>query len=439
MTRKYIPLRAVLFGVLGIAASALTISVNDLLERGGTCPADYSKCPQKTLPSGFCCPAGQQCLALAGNTTLLCCPDDSGCTTIVPISCELSLQDADKYPEATIKTTALHGILGHCGDGTCCPFGYSCSADGSICQLDANQNAKPLQSSLSPTPASTSAASTSTKSEASSSATGNTAGGGQSSGASAGVTPVSPEATDSPKKGTPAAVIAGASVAAVLVVLALAFVAFLFFKRRHRKKEDEMANLKLTRSTSSFGNIISNPIMTENSTWRTDFARKSPEGTRAGSMFSKRSSTTMIGSGNAGYGPSTPSPARTRDNGAQAAVRIPPIRNMARQSSIAYGYGGPGTSPYGNTADNRYDARDHGTAPYPQTPPPQGREPSSMSINVFADPQTVGNTPQNTKSKRFSHMTTFSDMLRSADLGGFSHGEPFVPPSANASPASRRW
>lgn len=437
MTRKRIPLRAVLLlDLLGVTVSASAISANRLFGRADTCPANFSRCQPETLPPDFCCPPGQQCMALAGNTTLVCCPVEDGCTIIRPISCQISLQDGDKHPTALIKTTALNGVLGHCGSGTCCPFGYSC-ADNGICKLDADQDAKPSQSSVPPTSTSPPATSTGTIPEASASETRSAAGAGHHDGSGAGASTVTPVTTDNPKKGTSPAVIAGASVAAGLLTLALAFAAFLFFKRRNKKKAEEMDTLKLTRSTSSFGNIISNPIMSDNSTWRTDFARKSREGASLGSGFSKRSSTTsMTGLVNAGNDPSTPSPARTRDGSTQAAVRIPPIRTMARQSSIAYGYGAPETSPYGNGAN--YHARDHeASAPYPQTPPQQ-REPSSISINVFADPQTVGTEGNNTGSRRFSHMTTFSDMLRSADLGGVSRGEPFVPSPSNLSPMTAR-
>jgi hypothetical protein len=41
------------------------------------------------------------------------------------------------------------------------------------------------------------------------------------------------------------------------------------------------------------------------------------------------------------------------------------------------------------------------------------------------------------RASRFSTVTTFSDMLRSADLGGVARGEPFVPPSIRGSPATK--
>lgn len=438
MGRKRIPLQAVLLDLLVATASASVISADRLFAReGSTCAANFDPCSQGAFPSNFCCPSGQQCIALAGNTTLLCCPSGNGCPVISPISCDVSLQDADKHPDAVIKTTALNGALAHCGDGTCCPFGYSC-AENKACQINANQNARPFE--ISPT-STASPSSTAAIPETGGSATdpGDGGGGndGEGDGSDAGATTVVPVVTDNPGTGTSTAVIAGASVAAGLLTIGLAFMAFLCFRRRNKKKTvRESDTLKLSRSTSSFGNIISNPITAEGSMWRTDFMRKSP------SVRTKRSSTaSTAGLVPAGKFQPTPSPARTRDGGGggggittpQAAAKIPPIRTMARQSSIAYGYGAPETSPYNYGTGANYHGGEAGSRetalPYPQTPPHQ-REPSSFSINVFADPQTVGSattTTDDTGSRRVSRMTTFSDMLRSADLGGVSRGEPFVP------------
>lgn len=64
----------------------------------------------------------------------------------------------------------------------------------------------------------------------------------------------------------------------------------------------------------------------------------------------------------------------------------------------------------------------------PQTPR-QGREPSSVSINVFADPNiTPDRTPETGNDRRYTDMTTFTRMLDSADLSGVARGEEtFVP------------
>jgi hypothetical protein len=119
----------------------------------------------------------------------------------------------------------------------------------------------------------------------------------------------------------------------------------------------------------------------------------------------------------------------------------------ARQSSIAYGFGAPDTSPYAAaaSADGKGSGNYHGAGRAPPETPKQQREPSGISINVFADPRIA--TPQSNHlrvggggqdARRDSHMTTFSDMLRSADLGGVAEGKPFVPGSEKGTPASRR-
>jgi hypothetical protein len=72
----------------------------------------------------------------------------------------------------------------------------------------------------------------------------------------------------------------------------------------------------------------------------------------------------------------------------------------------------------------------------PRTPRLQ-REPSGESINIFADPSTAREGSRG----RESHQTTFTDMMRRADLPDVRQGEPFVPKlsptSYNASPRGR--
>lgn len=382
--------------------------------------------------------------------------------------CDIDLYNADLHPGSMVKTTALNAPLTRCGDGTCCPFGYDCDEsdngkdDGKpICIRSKNQNPTPIQTTPA-RPSTTASISTSSTSHTTTTTTTSTTQSstihiiptssptttstpGQNNGASSGADTSPTQSADPTQTGTPPAVIAGISVGAALLVLTVAFVAFILFKRRHKKQEAEAEALKLTRSTSSFGNIISNPIVAANSTMRTDFVRKSPGRPSFGS--DDRASTLvedMPGT------PATPSPARMR--GGVGTARIPPIRNMAqaRQSSIAYGVGAPDTSPYSSGHYHAYNPDSVGL-PHPETPR-QGRgsperEPSSFSINVFADPRIA--TPQRNGRdggggleppdvRRVSHMTTFSDMLRSADLGGVAKGEPFVPGSQNGTPDRRR-
>lgn len=499
MRKTRIPLRAASLLVSSMMASASTIPFTHLFERGSSsqCPLpNFDQCPQPAnqpnWPDNFCCQKGSSCIYLAGNTTLLCCPPGSSCDFITTTACQMDFFNADLHPDSMIKTTALNGAMGHCGEGTCCPFGYHCSTDGNggpICVKDDNQNAVPFtttpakpSTTASRTTVSTTTTARTTTTLSSSvptsppAPTSTTPLPGQNNGASSGADTSNPGPSETAQPagggdGTPAAVIAGASVGAALLVLAGAFVAFVFLRRRQRKRleegeEAENKALGLTRSTSSFGNIISNPIVAENTTMRSDFVlgKASPgggggnRGSSAGSVGGfDRASTLVDDDRNASPPPQPqqPSPVRMRE-GVGTTARVPPIRNMAaqaRQSSIAYGIPPDTSSPYYQAAVRDQDQDRSGpprlVLPYPETPRQGGggqeREPSSISINVFADPRIA--TPQRNGEdgletpdvRRTSRMTTFSDMLRSADLGGVARGEPYVPPgSQQGTPASRR-
>lgn len=55
------------------------------------------------------------------------------------------------------------------------------------------------------------------------------------------------------------------------------------------------------------------------------------------------------------------------------------------------------------------------------------REPSSESINIFADPSTARSGGFAMEERRQSAQTTFTDMMERADLRGVGQGEPYVP------------
>ncbi|KAB5575501.1 hypothetical protein GE09DRAFT_1264900, partial [Coniochaeta sp. 2T2.1] len=93
------------------------------------CLEDYKSCGQG-LPANFCCSPDTQCIALASNTTALCCPIGFDCNAITPTTCDVGLMNAKNHPESSILTTALDAELPSCGKGTCCPFGYECVTSG---------------------------------------------------------------------------------------------------------------------------------------------------------------------------------------------------------------------------------------------------------------------------------------------------------------------
>ena len=115
------------------------ISPSSRRSTSNTCPSDYQQCGNG-LPSDFCCSSDTSCISLDDNTSALCCPDGSGtCSSILPITCSLAVQNATAYPTSSVHTVNLDGELPTCGTDdsgtqTCCPFGYTCNGN-SVCEL----------------------------------------------------------------------------------------------------------------------------------------------------------------------------------------------------------------------------------------------------------------------------------------------------------------
>lgn len=159
--RRY---HTLLLATAWLAASTAAKPAHSLFERASTCgDPTHTQCSQAGLPSNFCCGPSSDCIVLAGNTTVLCCPSGSSCSTIRPIGCDITQQNATANPDLALMTTALTAKLPTCGD-SCCPFGYSCSSSNN-CVLDANQDLAPVApfatTTNPPTPSSTTAPSTS--------------------------------------------------------------------------------------------------------------------------------------------------------------------------------------------------------------------------------------------------------------------------------------
>jgi hypothetical protein len=113
-------------------------AIPSLFGRASTCLySSYVQCPQAGLPPNFCCPPISVCISLAANTTVLCCPAGEDCSVVRPITCDITVQDSNLYPNNTLKTTELNGMLPTCGS-LCCPFGFSCDSVED-CVENANQ------------------------------------------------------------------------------------------------------------------------------------------------------------------------------------------------------------------------------------------------------------------------------------------------------------
>ncbi|KAK7941078.1 uncharacterized protein PG986_013465 [Apiospora aurea] len=225
----------------------MSITPNPIFERADTCGSgNLAKCTQKGLPDNFCCDKGSSCIALAGLTTVLCCPNGpDGCTVIAPIVCDLKLQDPASNPNAQVKTTVLNGKLPSCGSN-CCPFGYSCGDDGN-CIMDQDQSKKPQGAK--PAPTSTGAAPNSPvpspTSKPPASATS-----GASPSASATAAPASETPVPTAPSTFPTGAVIGGAIGGVLGFSAI-IIGFLLYRRRQQKKEADDSGSLGGRSTSS--------------------------------------------------------------------------------------------------------------------------------------------------------------------------------------------
>lgn len=434
MSRLPLQLRHILLAGL-FATTSTAMPANQIFARLDSCTADQISCPSSN-PSNFCCPANTVCQALAGGTTALCCPQGRKCDKIQPITCDLSVQDPEKHPEAQIKTNVFNLELPKCGDSACCPFGYTCSNDKE-CLIDANQDEAPAganpsaTSSVGPTATATetgTATATGTETEAPKSSAALPTVAAPSGTLPANSTEPEPAAEKSSGSGPATTSIIGGVVGSVLILLVISIIIFLYVRRKNRR--EAMNNEKgghfyssgrtNSSTTSSFGNVISDPIMQPNS-YRTDFILKTPSSrasTSAPSTAPRRFSFTSprsqpprirISIPNPFESPS-PSPAifpnsTPRDDRpprtGNVAARLPPIRAM--KNSI------------------RYSSR-------PSAQQDLTREPSSESISVFADPNTMNPKP---KTRRLTRGTTFTDLMDEADLSDVRRGSPYVPGGAN--------
>jgi hypothetical protein len=228
---------------------ALSYPGNDIFERQSTpsCASGSLQC--SGLPSGFCCPSSDNCMAVASNTTVVCCSKGSDCTRIQPIGCDISQLDVTKHPESTILTTNLNKTLPICGN-TCCPFGFSCTSGG-YCQLDTSQGSTAPQTS-SPT-----GTSTPLPISSSSSATSSCPSAPNCSAA------VQPACNNFPAPAIFAGFFPGMFAGAALAIAGFCLLG------AHRRKQ--------ARLSGSFGKVsasISDPIYQEGSAIRTDFIRK---------------------------------------------------------------------------------------------------------------------------------------------------------------------
>ncbi|CCF38918.1 hypothetical protein CH063_02014 [Colletotrichum higginsianum] len=399
--------RATVLSILFAYAHAA--SIPSVFGRQDSCAVDGFSACGNGLPNNFCCGTGTKCITLAGNTTVLCCPEGSSCDRISPITCNVNLQDPAAHPDAQIKTTALKAKLGTCGENKCCPFGYTCNSFQQ-CVMESDQTKEPeVVVTSTPGPTSTGTAPTVIPTTIAASA--------------------APSGDNKNDNSFPTAIVIGV-LCGVLVGVGLGVALLLFLARRRRRRNAPLQTEKKrsgaprpSTSTSSFGNIISEPIPMSDSTVRTDFILKTPSTVNS---RSSATSPTPRGAGGNGYGYHTrlSSTATTLAHHpiglarSDSTLRTPPNTTTPER--------GVPVPPIRGMRPNSGSRRHHPSkVPSPLLPPKPGyiqREPSSESINVFADPRTVGGNRPGAK-----RMTTFTDMMEEAELGEVRRGKPYVP------------
>lgn len=397
MARFHIPLRILIL----IAATTASPAPALFFSRQDVCKAQGLTACSNGLPDNFCCGDNSKCLALAGNTTVLCCPNDRGCTKIQPITCDLAAQDPTKNPNAPIKTSVTGAKLPICGENFCCPFGYSCVDDNS-CQLDPDQSKKPEGATTTSRP-STIATTTTVPTSTAAQPTAPTS------------TATTDKSTDSPSSGPEKTSIIGGAIGGVLALLLVAVIIFLCVRSRSGgKAADKSVASSRSSGSGPYGTKISSPIPVPNAAgvYRTDFTGAVRE------SISKRFSRTPQIQLHQATNPrasipnpfaSEHSPAMTRSSfashdegyartGQVAGALLPPIRSMKASSKC---------SRRTSTLNVQ-------------------REPSSESINVFADPKTVDSNA-NAGGTTYNRGTTFSDLMEEANMGDVHKGGAYIP------------
>ncbi|GAW18252.1 hypothetical protein ANO14919_077260 [Xylariales sp. No.14919] len=348
------PLWTLQLAALLAIASATSIRPGWLLERADTCAVNYSKCSQAGLPANFCCQTGSSCTVLAGATTVLCCPDGSDCSTIQIISCNLSLQDPAAHPQAELKTTELDGKLPTCGKG-CCPFGYHCDTGSTNCVKDEDQSKKPGALSSSVPSATSTVHSSSTISTGTASTTPAAAGTEEPA-----ATPTETPSSAAANTLNTAAIVGGVVGGLLALTLIIAGIWLLRHKRKKAREEREKRD-----TTESFGNISAPIPHADYHTQRLDFLAKAQSS-------SVSSSPTQV---QGRFPPSSPysayafrpdSEMTDRPRSYHASAEIGGLRNLTNRYS-----GGSVTNPFTPRGDRQNSG-------------------GSESINIFADPSTVG-------------------------------------------------
>lgn len=408
-----------------------------------TCQTRNLESCSANLPSNLCCPPQSKCISLAGDTTVLCCPDGRTCETISPIACDLELQDPEKHSTSPIQTVVFDVKLKTCGNGMCCPYGYSCNDHDESgtpqCHKDKDQSLKPQKILDGDAPATSSTSSATSQPTSTSS---------QDSSSSSSAAAEAEAVAEGVSRHRLISIIGG-SISGCLILLLIVTIALLYLRRRRMKPKTTYSEKNPSSSTSrrtpprgdaaNYGNLISDPIVQPNS-YRTDFILKSPS---AESSISQRGI-------NVQYDPEASRPMPHQQQQQQQQQHQNQQHQQQNNLTIPNPFNSPNPSARshspcrssirstssGSSSQGDYTARTGHVTKGKLVPirgmRPSGagrrsrhvnQQPSSETINIFADPAIFSKQ----KKRQSDTHTSFTDMMDEAELGPVHRGQRYVP------------
>ena len=370
----------------------------------GQCVSGQSPCNTAGLPSNFCCPSNQQCIAFNDNKSAICCPTDDSCNVIQPVSCDLSKQNATLTPLSQLHSTDLSGSLQQCGGSNCCPKGFSCQ-NGNCVMGSSTSSSAISSSSISKPSAAASSNSSPVSTTAESSSTPSSTTTPSSSAQTSGAASVSKShQSEYPAK----AVLLGFFPGMIAGALLLFAIIICLGRRKLRRQREDPKSPK-----SDFSSVtanVSDPIYqdTTGGLGRTDFLRRENNNRDTGSS----------------------------NGGKRFSV-------MSRTSRSVRSLFGSRRSPtMQRHANGTYTDRSSPTAmmtDMPRTPENNRtlrREPSTESIKIYSPPNMhgLGSTDRPHAGTDASRNTTFTEMMAQV---GFKSGEPYLGSPGRVDPRSR--
>ena len=364
------------------------------------------------LPEEFCCPENTECLSADRGRTVICCPSGQNCAFLKPVTCDITQQNATRFPSNLVHTTELDSDLISCGS-SCCPGGYACQSGMCTFRRDISEPISSITSSTA-SPSSSSTSSSSTEPASSDLPSDEAA--------------ISEESSNDENSFPATAVIVGIVSGIAFCVLLAALIIFL--RRRRKRKLVNKSSRSPSTITSLDPNVrnVSEPMSHPMFGQRTDFLRRpndeatTVQGTPEAQSYKSTGETPGSGSAGAGreqmppfvFTSGTPPP-----QNAAASYLSPDRRSPTPMTEQAYNspyYDSPTPQPL----NTRHPPAIPQRILFPRSPSPQrssGRQShrdSSETIDVLMQPNTAGlNVPPMPMigDRRYTGQTTFTDFM----------------------------